>query len=176
MGILADRFGAGKKSANRRLPFNTEMLEFRRGNLRADTAQGESELNRARTATLSGFMFLLRDSELDALELRDIAFGENENLEYVRISIMKSKNDQDEVGVVRSLNATNATICPVARMKMDISTCARTPRSVGLRRSHTSRRNAINQMGGSGSRFTFRSFFDPFHPRWMGRMPLPSLG
>ena len=62
-------------------------------------------------------MFLLRASELDDLELRDIAFGGKAHLGYVRIFIRKSKNDQDAVGVFRSLNANNATLCPVARAK-----------------------------------------------------------
>ena len=86
------------ESVNRRFPFNAELLEFGRVKLRIGAKQGESEFNRARAATLLGFMFLLRVSGLGALELGDITFGKNDDLEYVRIFIRKSKTAKTRWG------------------------------------------------------------------------------
>ena len=63
------------KSADRRLPFNTELLDFSREKLRIDEETGTMEFYRARPSTLIGCSFLLRASELAALEFRDVAFG-----------------------------------------------------------------------------------------------------
>ena len=61
-----------------------------------------------------GFMFLLRASELEALQVRDITFGEYDGTRYVRIFIRKSKTGQEEFGVFRSLNGTK-NICVLIR-------------------------------------------------------------
>ena len=61
------------KSPNRRLPFNAELLDYGREKLRIDTSRGYLDFNRAWAAMLIGFMFLLRASELGALEFRDVA-------------------------------------------------------------------------------------------------------
>ena len=105
------------KTPNRRLPFNTKKLEAGLARLGIDTERGGLEFNRARKAALVGYVFLRRVSESASLELRSVTFGANDGLEYVRIIIRKSKNDRDEMGVFRSLNATNETMCPVTRMK-----------------------------------------------------------
>ena len=64
------------KSVNHRLQFKTDLLEFGWTKLGIAAKQGESEFNRAWAAALIGFMFLFRESELSALELGDITFGE----------------------------------------------------------------------------------------------------
>ena len=62
-------------------------------------------------------MFLLRDSELEALQVKDVTFGEHARIRYVRIFIRKSKTDQEEFGVVRSLKETKKLLCPYRRLK-----------------------------------------------------------
>ena len=94
------------KAANRRFPFNTELLEYGRKTLGVGNQVDTQESDRMRVAALIGFIFLLRASGLAALEWRDIMFGASEEGRYVRIFIRKPKTDQSEVGVSRSLNDT----------------------------------------------------------------------
>ena len=82
------------KTVNRRLPYNTELLEFGRQKFLIDSPGSDHRFDRAWTATLVGFMFLLRAGELEALQAKDITFGEHEGTRYVRISIRKSKTGQ----------------------------------------------------------------------------------
>ena len=78
-----------------------------------DTPSSDHRFDRLWTATLVGFMFLLRASELEALEVKDVTFGEYDGTRYVRIFIRKSKTDQGEFGVFRSLNEKNKTLRPL---------------------------------------------------------------
>ena len=94
------------KNANQRLPFNTELLAYSRQRLGIDNIGSEKRPDRAWVATLIGFMFLLRESGLVALSVKDVTFGAHEGARYVRIFIRKSKTDQEEFGSFRSLNET----------------------------------------------------------------------
>ena len=96
--MFSDRLGVGNKSANHRPPFNTELSEFSRKNIRIDTAQGESKFNRDWASALIGPKFLLRASEPGDVGIRDTTFGETEKLEYERIFIRKSKMDTAMLG------------------------------------------------------------------------------
>ena len=67
------------------------------------------------------FRVFLREGELSAFGIRDITFGANDGLEYVRIFIWKSKWPIRD-GRFRILNATNETTRPVDRAEMDVTT------------------------------------------------------
>ena len=127
-GILLEGWAMCNKTVNRRLPFNTELLEFGRMRLGIDTEQRGLEFNPSWEATLIGVMFLLRASELAALEIRDVTFVGHEGVEYVRIFIRKSKHDQEELGAFRRLNATKQRLCPVAWMRYWVARIATQPR------------------------------------------------
>ena len=62
-------------------------------------------------------MFLLRASEIEALQVKDVTFGEYDGTRYVRIFIRKPKTDQEELGAFRSLNGANKTLRPYSRLK-----------------------------------------------------------
>lgn len=104
------------KSVNRRLPFNTDLLEYSRRELRIDEDNGEWEFARARTAALIGFTFLLRASELAALGSRDVAIGGNDWAIYARSFIRESKTDKEKVGDFRSSGETRERLRTYQRM------------------------------------------------------------
>ena len=64
-----------------------------------------------------GFMLLLRGGELQPHELRDITVSSAGGVEYVTIFIRKSKTDQEEMGVFRSLDITHQDWRPAAQMQ-----------------------------------------------------------
>ena len=101
--FLIKGLSTADKSVNRRLPYNTELLEFGRQKLLIDSPERDHRFGRVWIATLVGFMFLLRASELEALHVRDVTFGEYDGTRYVRISIRKSKNGSGGVWRVSKL-------------------------------------------------------------------------
>ena len=102
-GILLKGLSIPNKNVNRRLPFNTKLLEYSRHRCGIDDIGSEKRPDRAWAATLIGFMSLLRASELAALAVKDVTFGEHEGTRYVRIFIRKSKTDQGEFGAFRTM-------------------------------------------------------------------------
>ena len=74
-GMLIKGMAIKNKSANSRLPTNKALLEFSRRKSRIDGETGTWEFGRARTDALIVFMFLLRASDLAALEFRDVTSG-----------------------------------------------------------------------------------------------------
>lgn len=105
------------KTINRRLPFNTELLEYGRMELGVGNQSEPQEFDRALIAAPVGFAFILRAIGLAAPEWRDITFGQDDEGEYVRSFIRKSKTGREEVGVFRSLNATGERLCPYNQLK-----------------------------------------------------------
>ena len=157
------------KTVNRRLPYNTELLEFGRKKLLIDSPSSDHRFDRAWVATLVGFMFLLRASELDALRVKDITFGEHEGARYVGIFIRKSKTDQEEFGVFRSLNETNKTLRPYSRLKswVDRINPEDRKRTFAWWR-HSGNGHPLGKMVGSRTQSSFMQFFNSlFTPRWI---------
>ena len=72
---MLEGLAMSNKNVNRRLPLNTELLGYRRQRLGIGKIGIERSFDRAWTAALIGFMFLLRASELEALQVKDVTFG-----------------------------------------------------------------------------------------------------
>ena len=84
------------QAANRRLPLNTELLEYswQLGNI--DKPTGGRRFRSGADSRAGRLFPLLRASELAARAVKDVTFGEYDGKRYGPIFIRKSKTDQEE--------------------------------------------------------------------------------
>lgn len=146
------------KSINRRLPFKTEILEYSRRKLHIYGDRGNRECDRAWAAAAIRFAFLLRASEPEAREFRDVTFGGNEGNRYVGgnegnryvlIFIRNSKTDQSEVGVFRILG--EAGVAPISKNGKMCRTGKSGDVGASFRMRNPPSGNTSDQMGSRGS-------------------------
>ena len=143
-GISLKGLAARNKNVNRRLPFNTELLDFSRHKLNVGERRKGGECDRVWIATLVGFMFLLRASEMADFSVTDMTFGEYAGKRYVRISIRKSITDQEEIGAFRSLNGTVGTSSLSTVSTLGGNKKNRRVRNGLVRRGYPSTSNTLN--------------------------------
>ena len=105
------------KNVNRRLPLNADLLGYSRQRLGIGKIWSEESFDRAWTATLIGFLFLLRAIELASLSVKDVTFGEHDGARYVRIFIRKPKTDKRRIRSVPKLGRNRRNVAPYRMMK-----------------------------------------------------------
>ena len=113
-GLMLSAIGQREHSKSK-LPLPSEVLQWIYENL--GVAQSTPTVKKVWNALIVGFCFLMRGSEVANLRQKDVSFGQDGHGRYVTVFIASSKTDQSEVGVFRSLYASDSLLCPVRNLE-----------------------------------------------------------